>query len=126
MTILGIGIDILNIKRIKKFSNKKIINFYKKILTENEIIEYKKKKNKIIYLSKKFSSKEAASKALGTGMKYGISFKNFEIYHNKNGKPKIKFLNKALHIIKKLKVKKIHISITDEKKYVQSIVIIEK
>ncbi len=123
MTILGIGIDIINIKRIKNIN---IDKFYKKILTINEIKEYKKKKNKYIYLAKKFSSKEAASKALGTGMKNGIYFKNFEIYHNKKGKPKIKFLNKALDLIKKLKYNKIHLSISDEKKYIQSIVIIEK
>ncbi len=124
MTILGIGIDILKIKRIKYLyiNNKK--KFIKKILTKKEIKEYKTKKFKIKYLAKKFTSKEAASKALGTGIKKGINFKNFEIYHNKNGKPKIKLLNKALLMFKKKNAKNINISITDEKKYTQAIVII--
>ncbi len=123
MKILGIGIDIINIKRIKKIYNSKKF-FYKKILTKKELLEYKKKKNKIQYLAKKFVSKEAACKALGIGMKNGINFKNFEIYHNKLGKPKIKFLKKALKIFKKKNANKTFISISDEKKYAQCIVII--
>ncbi len=126
MTILGIGIDIIKIKRIKYINKKYKKKFLKKILTKNELIEYKKKKNKIKYLAKKFTSKEAISKALGTGIKKGINFKSFEIYHNKYGKPKIKLFKKALLIFKKKKAKNINISITDEKKYAQSIVIISK
>ncbi len=125
MKIFGIGIDILEIKRIKKiFINKKNM-FAKKILSKNEIIEYKKKNNKIYFLAKKFTAKEAVVKALGTGISNGIYFKNIEIYHNKKGKPKIKFLKKTKYYLKKIKFKKIHISITDEKKYVLSTVIIE-
>ncbi len=123
--MIGIGIDIIKIKRIKEIPKNRIWNFCKKILTKNELKEYKKTKNKTNFLAKKFASKEAASKALGTGIQKGIYFNNFEIYHNKIGKPKIKFLYKALKILKKKKAKKIHISITDEKKYAQSIVIIE-
>ncbi len=124
MTILGIGIDIIKIKRIKYIYKKNKNKFSKKILTKKEISEYKKKKDKINYLAKKFTSKEAISKALGTGINKGINFKSFEIYHNKYGKPKIKLFNKALSIFKKKKATRINISITDEKKYAQSIVII--
>ncbi len=126
MNIIGIGIDIIKNKRIKKIYNNKNTNFHKKILTKKELLEYKKKKNKINYLAKKFVSKEAASKALGTGMKNKINFKNFEIYHNKLGKPKIKFLKNALKIFKKKKANNKYISISDEKKYTQAIVIISK
>ncbi len=126
MTILGIGIDILEIKRIKKMNHKRINKLSKKILTKIELKKFKKSKNKINFLAKKFTAKEAASKALGTGINKGIYFNNFEIYNNPKGKPKIKFLKKSLKLIKKLKIKKIHISISDEKKYTQSLVIIEK
>ncbi len=126
MKILGIGIDILEIKRIKKMTYKIIKKLSKRILTKFEFKQYIKTKNKINFLSKKFVAKEAASKALGTGIKNGIYFKSFEIYNNnKTGKPKIKLLNKAYQISKQMKIKKIHLSISDEKKYAQALVIIE-
>ncbi len=126
MNIIGIGIDILNIKRIINMNNKKINKFAKKILTKNEYKKYKNIKNKKEYfLAKKFTAKEAISKALGIGIKNGTLLKNFEIYNNKNGKPKIKILNKIFKKFKIKKINKIHISITDEKKYAQSIIIIE-
>ncbi len=126
MKIFGIGIDLLNIKRIKKMSKKIIKKFSKRILTKNELINYKLlNKNKIKFLAKIFSSKESASKALGTGIKKGIYWNNFEIYNNKLGKPKIKLFNKALKIFKKIKAKKIHITITHEKKYIQTLTIIQ-
>lgn len=126
MKIFGLGIDIIKISRIKKIIKKFKKKFIKKILTKKEIIYYYKNKKKINYIAKRFSVKESASKALGTGMKFGINFKNFEISNNKFGKPKLKFLKKSKKILKKKNIKKIHISISDEKKYVISIVILEK
>ncbi len=125
MKILGLGIDIISINRFKKMSKTFIKKLSKRILTKLEYKEYKKKKNKISFLSKKFAAKEAAAKALGIGIKKGIYFSDFEIFHNKDGKPKINFLNRALFFLTKKKAKKINISISDEKKYTIAIVIIE-
>ncbi len=125
MNILGLGIDITNIKRFKKMSPLLIKKLSQKILTKLEFKKYKKEKNKILFLARSFASKEAAAKAIGTGIQKKIYFNNFEILHNKYGKPKIHFLKNAAKIFKKKGAKKIHISITDEKKYIISIVIIE-
>ncbi len=124
MNILGIGIDITNINRFKKMSSTLINKLSKKILTKLEFKKYKKEKNKILFLARSFASKEAASKALGIGIQKKIFFNNFEILYNKYGKPKINFLHRAAKIIKNKNVKKINISITDEKKYVIAIVTI--
>ncbi len=125
MKILGLGIDILNINRIKKMSSNLIKKLSQRILTKLELKKYKKEKNKTLFLARSFASKEASCKALGTGIQKGIHFNDFEIIHNKNGKPQIYFLNNAAKILIKKHATKIHISITDEKKYVVSIVIIE-
>ncbi|NIH16621.1 MAG: holo-ACP synthase [Buchnera aphidicola (Periphyllus lyropictus)] len=125
MKIIGIGIDILKIKRLKRIIKIYKDKFIKKILSKKEIKKYKKKKRKINFLAKSFVIKEATCKALGTGMKKGISFKSIEIYKNKLNKPKINYLSKALKKKRKLGVKKSHISFTDEKKYAQAIVILE-
>ncbi|WP_343188371.1 holo-ACP synthase [Buchnera aphidicola (Ceratoglyphina bambusae)] len=125
MKIFGIGIDIIEIKRIKNmnifFRNK----LAKKILSKNEFKKYLLLKNCIKFLIKRFSVKEACVKALGTGIIKNLSFKNFEIYNNKLGKPKIKFLKKNLNFYKKKNIKKSHISISHEKKYFCAIVILE-
>ncbi len=125
MNILGLGIDILNINRIKKMSSIFIKKFSSRILTKLEFKKYMKEKNKILFLARSFASKEASCKALGTGIQKGIHFNDFEIIHNKNGKPQIYFLNNAAKILIKKNATKVHISITDERKYVISIVIIE-
>ncbi len=125
MNIYGIGIDILEIKRIKKLKKKTIKKLSKKILTNLEYKKYKKNKKKKYFLAKKFVAKEAVSKALGIGIKNGTILNCIEIFNNSNGKPKVKLINKK-NIFKKEKIKKIHISITDEKKYAQAFVIIEK
>ncbi|WP_343192357.1 holo-ACP synthase [Buchnera aphidicola (Formosaphis micheliae)] len=125
MAIVGIGIDIVNICRIKKIIKYSGSDFAKRILSDNEWYEYLTKKNKINFLAKHFSAKEAASKAFGTGMKYGIEFHNFEIYHDQHGKSKLKLLKNAQILAQHIGIKYTHINLTDEKKYACSIVIFE-
>ncbi|WMY97423.1 MAG: holo-ACP synthase [Arsenophonus sp.] len=124
MSIIGIGLDLVKISRIKEIytSSRKIA---KKILSFNEYQRYQMNNFPIEFIAKHFSVKEAASKALGTGIKEGIYFNQFELFHDFFGKPKLNLLGKARSISKQLKIKKIHVSISDEKKYVCSIVIFE-
>ena len=72
MNIFGIGTDIVSIERIK--SSLKNKNFVNRIFNENEILKCKKIKNSINFYAISFSSKEAFSKALGTGISKGINF----------------------------------------------------
>ncbi|QJC28580.1 holo-ACP synthase [Enterobacteriaceae endosymbiont of Plateumaris consimilis] len=126
MKIIGIGIDIVKVSRIKKIFDKFKYRFIHKILTINEKNNYNNNyKNNIYFLAKHFAIKESAVKALNTGFTDGIFFNQFELYSNKNGKPKLKIFHQALNIANKMKYKKIHVSFSDEKKYVCAIVIIE-
>ncbi|OQM34492.1 holo-ACP synthase [bacterium endosymbiont of Pedicinus badii] len=125
MTIIGIGIDILEIQRIKKILSKRKILFAKHILSNKELKKFLVSKEQARFLAKRFSIKEAAAKALGTGIREKITFNQFEIYNDRYGKPFLKFLKVAKKISSILLIKKIHISISDEKKYVSSIVIYE-
>ncbi|MDP2763165.1 MAG: holo-ACP synthase [Enterobacteriaceae bacterium] len=122
MNILGIGIDITKIDRIKRIWKKYKISFAKKILTSKEIILLNKKKNKTQFLAKCFTAKEAFVKAIGTGFKHGITFKNIDISNNELGKPIIN------NNIKNIKLKNTHtfISISHERDIVIAIVIITK
>tara|TARA_Y100000741_G_C18238581_1_gene552688 strand:- start:725 stop:1105 length:381 start_codon:yes stop_codon:yes gene_type:complete len=126
MKILGLGIDIIDIRRIKKnINNKKFIN---RIFTSTEI-KNNKNKNKEMYYAKRYAVKEAFSKALGTGFRDQLNFKNIEIKNDKLGKPYITkniTLNKLIK--KKFKISKynIFLSISDEKNYALANVIITK
>ena len=127
MSIIGIGVDIVNNDRLKKLiKNKK---FLKRVFTNIEQKKSIKLKNKLNYYSKRFAAKEAFSKAAGLGISKFLNFKDIEINNDINGKPLIN-LNKlsTSYLNKKFKVKsfKTNLSISDEKNYSIAYVIIEK
>ena len=126
MRILGNGVDIVKNSRIKNsIKNKK---FIKRIYTLSEINGSNSRKiNKAEYFAKRFAAKEAFAKALGTGFSNNINFKDINIKNNKKGKPFIN-INKKLKnkIFKKFKISKLKcfLSMSDEKNYSISFVII--
>ena len=127
MKIYGIGTDIVNIKRIEKSLKKNENNFKKRIFSKKEIIYCEGKKNPISFYAKRFAAKEALSKALGTGIRKGINFKDIEILNDNLGKPSISLKgNTANFLKKKIKSKKysIHLSLTDDLPWAQATVII--
>ena len=127
MQTLGIGVDIIENSRIEKsIGNKKFLD---RIFSNQEISRSKNIYNKAAFFSKRFAAKEAFSKALGTGFKKGLNFKDISIINDKNGKPSIKINNKLKSIIKKkFKTKNINVllTISDEKKHSIAFVVLEK
>ena len=127
MKTLGIGVDIVQNSRIKKsITNEK---FLLRIFTNDEINKSKKTKNKTAFFSKRFAAKEAFSKALGTGFRETLNFKDISITNNIHGKPSIKINNKLHNLItKKFKTKNINVllSLSDESKHSIAFVVLEK
>ena len=116
--ILGIGVDIINNKRINLLIKKKI--FLKRTFGKNELKLSYKMKNKTNYFAKRFAAKESMAKSIGTGFRDNLNLKDIEILNDKLGKPYFLKSKKIDNIIKKrFKVKKydLFLSITDEKKY---------
>tara|TARA_Y100000996_G_C22254305_1_gene533155 strand:+ start:42 stop:431 length:390 start_codon:yes stop_codon:yes gene_type:complete len=127
MRIFGIGVDIVENSRFKKLLKKQ--NFAKRIFSQKELNIFKNKKNKILYLSKRFSAKEAFVKSLGTGFRYNICFADISILNDKKGKPYFIFNKKIKQILKKkykLNNFKAHLSLSDEKKHSISYVVLQK
>ncbi|MDA8737454.1 holo-ACP synthase [Candidatus Pelagibacter bacterium] len=127
MKILGIGVDIIQNKRIK--DSIKNHRFKNRIYSTNELKLSSYSKNKIGYFSKRFAAKEAFAKALGTGFRDNLNFKDIEIMSDKLGKPYYVKTKKITQIIKKeFKVKNFNcfLSISDEKEYSTAFAIIEK
>jgi len=127
MKIFGIGTDIVNIKRLEKSLKKNGNNFKKRIFSKKEIVYCEKKKYPYSYFAKRFAAKEALSKALGTGIRKGINFKNIVISNDTFGKPSIKLNGSTKKFLKKkIKAKKykIYLSLSDDKPWAQATVII--
>ena len=126
MNFFGIGTDIVSIDRIKKSLKSK--NFLKRIFNEKEILKCKKKNNSTNCFAKRFAAKEAFSKALGTGFRMKLNFKDIEVINDKMGKPHYVKNKKITKLIqKKYKTKKFNcfLSISDEKKYSTAFAIIQ-
>lgn len=127
MKIFGIGTDIINISRIDKMIKKNNSKFINRTFTKIEKNYCKNKKNSSAFYAKRFAAKEAFSKALGTGIREDLSFKNIEILNNKMGKPSIKIKGKSLTLLKKkLNSNKfdIHLSLSDDYPWAAATVII--
>ncbi|WP_348666044.1 holo-ACP synthase [Arsenophonus symbiont of Ornithomya chloropus] len=125
MAIIGLGADLVEIVRIENIIKRSKDRLAKRILSYQEKEEYKYHSNPIYFLAKRFAAKEAALKAFGTGIRNGLMFNNFEIINDQLGKPNINLLKQAKVVAKKIGVRKIHVSLSDEKKYAYAIVIIE-
>ena len=116
MKTIGIGVDIIDNSRIKSLlKNKSFIN---RTFSKKEIFISKKFLNKTYFFSKRFAAKEAFSKALGTGFRDNLNFKDIEIINDKMGKPnyvKNKKITKIIQKNFKIKNYKCFLSISDEK-----------
>ena len=126
MNIHGIGLDMVNINRIKVLLLKKD-SFKKRIFSNYEINFCQKKKNKYSCFAKRFAAKEAFSKALGTGISNGLNFKEIEIFNNKRGKPSIIISGKSKKIVNKVlktNLYDISLSISDDKPFAIATVLI--
>ena len=128
--IIGIGTDILEIKRIGKILNKHNKKFIKRIYGTNEISVIENKKNNLDhYLSKRFAAKEATWKAFNSKCGNGLIFKEIETLNDKHGKPYLFFSGKSDRFIKERENElggtlKFDISLSDEQQYVLAFVVI--
>ena len=127
MKILGIGVDVINNQRIKSLIKNK--TFIKRVFGKNELKLSTKIKNKSNYFAKRFAAKEAFAKAMGTGFRNNLEFKDIEILNDKIGKPyylKSKKINKIINNLFKIKDYNLFLSISDEKNCSIAFTILEK
>ncbi len=118
MRILGIGVDIIQNRRIKSLVKSKL--FILRTFGNKEIDLSKKLRNKTNYFAKRFAAKEALTKSIGTGFRNNLNFKDIQILNDNNGKPyyqKSKKLDKIINNRFKIKKYELYLSISDEKDY---------
>ncbi|MEO0076099.1 MAG: holo-ACP synthase [candidate division WOR-3 bacterium] len=123
MAISGIGIDLIEVARIKKTFERFGERFKDRIFTKEEQNFCEAHKNKYLSYAARFAAKEAFSKALGTGLLGKISWREVIIVDNERSQPKIILSGKAKQFLNN---RKTYLSLTHTNNYASAIVIIEE
>ena len=122
--IAGIGTDIVRIDRIRKALDRSGERFARRILTDSEWQTFEQSGQKAAWLAKRFAAKEAAAKALGTGIGK-VSFQDLEVSNNEAGAPLMTFLGNALSLQEERGIGAIHLSLSDETDAAIAFVVLE-
>ena len=127
--ILGIGNDLCDIRRIEKSLERFGDRFVKRIFTEVEQKRSEGRATRAASYAKRFAAKEACAKALGTGLRRGVFWRDMGVINLRSGQPTMALTNGAqarlLEIMPPGMKPVIHLSLTDDHPYAQAFVIIE-
>jgi holo-[acyl-carrier protein] synthase len=110
--ILGTGVDLAEVDRIRAAIARNGRRFIERIYTPAEIAYVERKANRFERYAGRFAAKEAGMKAIGTGWRRGVRWQDFEVSNLPSGRPTLKLHGEAAHIAEQLGVKLISLSIT--------------
>ena len=126
--ILGIGNDLIDIRRIDKTLARYGDRFVRRIFTSDEQARSERRHLRAASYAKRFAAKEACSKALGTGLRQGVFWRDMAVSNLPSGKPTMRLTNGALHQLQKITPQgmraQIDLTITDDFPLAQATVII--
>jgi holo-[acyl-carrier protein] synthase len=110
--IVGTGVDLAEVPRIKASIERYGEKFIRRIYTPAEIAYVERKANKFERYAARFAAKEAGMKAIGTGWRHGVRWQDFEVANLASGKPTLRLHGVAARVAGMLGVKSISLSIT--------------
>jgi holo-[acyl-carrier protein] synthase len=110
--LIGTGIDLIEIDRIQKSMDRYGDRFLDRIYTQGEKAYCLRKRNAAESLAARFAAKEAAAKALGTGISYGVTWQEIEVTRELSGRPGLRFHGRAAQIAARLGVVNAALSLT--------------
>lgn len=123
--IIGIGNDIVDIRRVSDVYSKRGLHFLQSILSAREIELFAAKGGRAEFIAGRWAAKEAFSKALGCGMCEECAFMEIEILNDDRGAPCVTLLAETARTAEKRGVSSIHVSISHEKDYASAMVVLE-
>ncbi|MDP9103329.1 MAG: holo-ACP synthase [Pseudomonadota bacterium] len=127
--IIGIGSDLTDIRRIQNSLDRFGARFTERLFTEVEKTRSERKNDRAASYAKRFAAKEACAKALGTGMRRGVFWRDMGVINLRSGKPTMALTNGAAERLREMTPAGmkavIHLSLTDDIPYAQAFVIIE-
>jgi holo-[acyl-carrier protein] synthase len=115
--IVGTGIDIVEVPRLRKAIETWGESFLSKIFTPRETAYARSRRFSYQHLAGRFAAKEACMKALGIPKKWPLQWTQIEVMNDENGKPVVKFYDDALRLMKKLGVDEVVVSLSHSKNY---------
>ncbi|MYH57446.1 MAG: holo-ACP synthase [Boseongicola sp. SB0675_bin_26] len=127
--IIGIGTDICNIERIERTLERFGDRFRNRVFTEIEQARAERRKDAAGTYAKRWAAKEACSKALGTGLRMGIAWKDMAVTNRRSGQPVMHVTGWAADRLAELTPEGheaiIHVTLTDDHPWAQAVVVIE-
>jgi len=123
--IVGTGVDLAEVPRIRASIERYGARFVQRIYTPSEIAYVERKANKYERYAARFAAKEAGMKAIGTGWRHGVTWKDFEVTNLPSGKPTLAFHGVAAAVAAQLGVKSVALSLTHTSELGMAHVILE-
>lgn len=127
--IIGIGSDLCNIDRIGETLGRFGERFINRVFTETERDRSERRAERVASYAKRFAAKEACAKALGTGLRMGVAWREMGVVNQKSGKPTLELTGDAAARLVAITPPGhravIHLTITDDKPFAQAFVVIE-
>ncbi len=127
--ILGIGSDLCDITRIQKSLDRFGERFTHRVFTEGERVKSDRRATRAASYARRFAAKEACSKALGTGMRAGVFWRDMEVVNLPGGRPTMRLTGGAAEKLKTMTpagfAAVVHVSLTDDPPLAQAFVGIE-
>ena len=123
--IVGAGVDLCEVGRMRIAIDRHGERFTRRVFTEAEAAYAESKANRYERYAARFAAKEAAMKALGTGWRGGVAWRDFEVANLKSGRPTLVFHAKAAEIAEKRGVRNISLSLTHTAEQAMAMVILE-
>lgn len=123
--LAGIGVDIVEIVRFERLLQRYNDRIAQRILTGKEYAQFEVRNRSPAFLALRFAAKEAASKALGSGLSAGVGFQAIEVVNDVSGKPGLVFHAAAKGLIAHRKICRAMLSLSDEKHYAVAMVVLE-
>ena len=129
MTIVGVGVDLVDARRFNNILERFGAKVYERLLHPNELNSMSQRRNNLrqntLYLAKCWAVKEAVVKAMGTGFAKGVSWREIELLRTSLGRPAVKLHAQSLVVSSHLNIVRFHVSLSDESHWVQAFVIAE-
>jgi len=127
--IIGIGSDLADIRRIEKTLERFGDRFIQRVFTEVEQAKSERRRERVASYAKRWAAKEACAKALGTGLRMGVAWREMGVVNLRSGQPTMVLTGGAAERLRKLvppgQQPRIHVTITDDHPWAQAFVVIE-
>ncbi len=123
--IIGIGVDIVEVARIRRLIERHGPRFTEKVYRPAEIEACEQRAGRMEEYSGRWAAKEAVMKAAGTGWRRGVRFQDIEVYNLPSGKPMIRLHGVVRELIAGLGGRRLHVSISHEREYAVAFAVLE-